>query len=79
MNGDRRSATDDETGARSNIRSNSADDALRLEARSGKLIAIDQKNKTEITLASSAADREVEFRNPVWSPDRSKVLFIEAD
>ena len=79
MTGERRSATDDETGARSNIRRRSADDEIQLEARSGKLIAVDQKNKTEITLASSAADSKVEFRNPVWSPDRSKVLFVEAD
>lgn len=30
-------------------------------------------------IGRNSADREIEFRNPVWSPDRSKVLFVEAD
>jgi dipeptidyl-peptidase-4 len=32
-----------------------------------------------VVLATSSEGREVAYRDPVWSPDGSKVLFVEAD
>ncbi len=52
---------------------------LRLESRDGKLLVIDQTDQSETILASRPNDRDISFRNPSWSPDASKVLFIEAD
>ncbi len=78
--GERRSATleEKETAAKP-ARSATVHGELKLEARAGKLLAVHRENKSEITLASSPDDREIEYRNPLWSPDGSKVLFIEAD
>ncbi len=77
--GERRSATDDDVRAGSTIEQRSVADELELRANDGKLLAVHRENKTEITLASSTNDREVDFRGAVWSPDGSKVLFIESD
>lgn len=77
--GERRSATNDEIAARSNVGRLSADRDFQLETRDDKLTAISQKTKAETTLATSAANREVDFRKPVLSPDGAKVLFVEAD
>ena len=51
----------------------------RLVVREGKLLSVDQNDQTEVLLASSPTDRSVAYRNPVWSPDGSKVVFVEAD
>ncbi|MEQ1826412.1 MAG: hypothetical protein ABL921_10715, partial [Pirellula sp.] len=77
--GERRSASEDDRVTGSNNQSRSVNDEIKIEARSSKLVAVNQKNKTELTLASTPADRKVEFRNPILSPDGSKVLFVEAD
>ena len=77
--GERRASTDDDRGTDSSIGTRSSDAVLRLEARDGKLLAINQKNKTEVALTSSTSDREVDLLNAVLSPDGSKVLFVEAD
>jgi dipeptidyl-peptidase 4 len=77
LTGERRSG--DEAVTRSNIGRRSVNGEYQLEARGGKLCVVHLKDKTEVTLASSPTDREVEFRNHVWSPDGSKVLFVEAD
>lgn len=79
LTGLRRSATEDQVATRSNIGRRSAVGDFQVESRGGKILAINQKNKTEITLATPAADREVDFRKPVLSPDGNKVLFVEAD
>lgn len=79
LTGLRRSATDDQVATRSNNGRQSAVGDLQIEARGGKLLAINQKIKTEVTLATAADNRQVDFRNPVLSPDGSKVLFVEAD
>lgn len=77
--GERRSATEDEVNANSTIEQRSIAGEFELKTSDGKLSSVNRENKTEITLASSTNDREVDFRNPVWSPDGSKVLFVEAD
>ncbi len=77
--GMRRSATSDEVVARSDGERPSVDPEFQLEARDDKLIAVSRKNNGETTLATSAANREVDFRKPVFSPDGAKVLFVEAD
>ena len=52
---------------------------LRLEARRDKIVAVDQSNQQETVLISSSGGRDVAYRDPVWSPDGARVLFIEAD
>lgn len=51
----------------------------RLVTRDAKLLAVDLETREETLLASSSPDRIVEYRNPDWSPDGSRVVFIEAD
>ncbi len=79
LTGSRRTATDDQVATRSNSGRRSAVGDLRIDTRGGKLVAINQKNKAEVTLATAAEGREVDFRNPVLSPDGTKVLFVESD
>jgi dipeptidyl-peptidase-4 len=77
--GERRSATDDEVSINSTVEQRSIAGEFELKVIDGKLSSVNRETKTEITLASSTIDREVDFRNPIWSPDGSKVLFVEAD
>jgi dipeptidyl-peptidase 4 len=77
--GERRSATNDEANNISNSGRRSADGEFRFGVRDGILLSVNQENKTETTLVSSNADREIDVRRPVPSPDGSKVLFVEAD
>ena len=79
LTGVRRSATDDQLVTRTNNERRSAVGDFQVEARGGKLLAINHNNKTEVTLATAADNRQVDFRNPVLSPDGTKVLFVEAD
>ena len=53
--------------------------SLRLEARRDQLVAVDQNNQQETVLISAPAGRDVQYRDPVWSPDGARVVFIEAD
>ena len=77
--GERRVANDGEVAAGSRDEARSAGSEFKLEARDGKLVAVDPKGQTEVVLVSSPEGREVEYRDPAWSPDGSKVLFVEAD
>ena len=77
--GERRSATEDEISGNSTVEQRSIVGEFELKVIDGKLSAVHRENKAEITLASSTNDREVDFRNPIWSPDGSKVLFVEAN
>jgi len=51
----------------------------RLVTQGSQLLAVDLQNQKETLLASGPPDRNVEYRNPVWSPDGSRVLFVESD
>ncbi len=52
---------------------------LRLEARRDRIVAVDQSNQQETILVSGSNERDIEFRDPSWSPNGARVLFIEAD
>lgn len=63
----------------SDRRSLSPSGTHRLVSRDAKLLSIHQEDHTETLLVSGPPGRLVEYRNPVWSPDGSRVAFIEAD
>lgn len=77
--GERRAASETAKVPDSNDGRRSPDGEFRLEARRAQLVAIGQQDQDEIVLAASPSDRDVEYRKPGWSPDGSKVVFIEAD
>jgi dipeptidyl-peptidase-4 len=77
--GERRSATAHEKNERSDSRRPSSNNEFVLKTRGGNLFAVQRENHSETTLVTSPADREIAIRNPVWSPDGSKVLFIQTD
>ena len=77
--GERRILGTEERTADPNAKRPSSQSGFRLESRTSKLVAVDPKNQTEILLVSNASDRTVDYRDPVWSPDGSRVMFIEAD
>jgi len=51
----------------------------RLVVQGSKLLAVDLADRKETLLVSSPTDCTVVYRNPVWSPNGSRVAFIEAD
>lgn len=51
----------------------------RLLTRDAKLLAVNLENQQETLLATGGPGREVEYRDPRWSPDGTRVVFIEAD
>ncbi len=77
--GERRAWKSDERLPDSNRRHVSPKGTHRLVIRDAKLLAVDQENRKETLLASHPPDRKVDYRNPVWSPDGSRVAFVEAD
>lgn len=77
--GERRSATAHDKNERSNSRRQTSNNEFELKTRGGNLFAVQRENQSETTLVSSPGDREIAIRNPVWSPDGSKVLFIQTD
>ncbi len=77
--GTRRTATEEERVVVSNNNLQASRGKTRIENRDGKLLAINETTQQETLLVSSPPDRDVAYRNPRWSPDGSKVLFVEAD
>lgn len=77
--GERRILGTEERTADPNAKRLSSQSGFRLVSRASKLVAVDPKNQTEILLVSNASDRTVDYRDPVWSPDGSRVMFIETD
>ena len=79
QSGDRRAWKADGELPDSEARSLSPRGTHRLVIQGAKLAVVDLENRTETLLASGPADRAIKYRNPVWSPDGSRVAFIEAD
>lgn len=77
--GEKKILGSDEKNADSADKRRSSPNRFRLESRASKLVAVDPETQKEILLVSNTTDRTVEYRDPVWSPDGSRVLFIEAD
>lgn len=77
--GERRAWKSDERLPDSNRRHVSPKGTHRLVTRDAKLLAVDQEHRKETLLASHPPDRKVDYRNPVWSLDGSRVAFVEAD
>jgi len=51
----------------------------RLVIRDTKLLAITLEDQKEALLATGESGRDVEYRTPDWSPDGTRVVFVEAD
>lgn len=77
--GERRAWKADERPLDANRLSLSPDGARRLVVQPGKLVAIDEQSRQETLLASAPPGRDVAYRTPGWSPDGSRVVFIEVD
>ena len=77
--GERRAWKPDEKLSGSDDRGLSPQGTHRLATRGAKLLAINLKNRNEIPLVSSSPDRNVDYRNAAWSPDGTRVVFVEAD
>jgi len=77
--GERRAWKSDEKPPGSDERRLSPKGTHRLVTRDAKLLSVDLENRKETLLASSLPDRNVDYRNPIWSPDGSRVAFVEAD
>lgn len=78
---ERRSATDNQKNENSNCRRqrSKSNNEFELKTRGGNLFAVHRENQSETSLVTSPGNREIAIRNPVWSPDGSKVLFIQTD
>lgn len=77
--GERRPATSADIASRTNPGHSGTIAEFDLETRRGHLRLVNREKESKITLVASPADRETDIRNPQWSPDGSKVLFVEAD
>jgi len=77
--GERRALMPDEKLPISDDRRVSPKGTHRLVAQGETLLAIDQENRKETRLVTGPSGRNVDYRNPIWSPDGSRVAFIEAD
>lgn len=77
--GVRRLASTDQQTASGNDSDGARRGDLRIEARGTGLVVIDHANQRESVLVSNSTGREVRYQNPKWSPDGSRILFVEAD
>lgn len=77
--GERRVLKPDERQPQSDDRSLSPKGTHRLVTQGAKLVAVEQETRKETVLAKGPPGRNVDYRHPVWSPDGSRVAFIEAD
>ncbi len=79
QSGERRALRPDEEIPEQSNKRRASRGTVRLESRASKLVIVDLENKEKTVLVSNASERDIEYRNPAWSPDESRVLFLEAD
>lgn len=77
--GEQRAWTSDDNLLKSEGQQLSPQGKHRLITRDAKLLAVNLENQQETLLVTGESGREVEYRNPSWSPDGTHVVFIEAD
>lgn len=77
--GERRVWTPDEKLPDANRRFLSPNGTHRLVIQRAKLLSVEQQSRKESLLASGPSDRDVDYRQAIWSLDGSRVAFIEAD
>ncbi|WP_044300635.1 S9 family peptidase [Rhodopirellula sallentina] len=73
-----RPATDGEL-LRASDRNVSPDGAQAIESRRGDLVIVDIESDQRTTLVKRPNDRDVRYRDAAWSPDGSKIVFVEYD
>lgn len=57
----------------------SPDGKRRLEFQDRNLVVRDLESGQRTELVACPAGRDIHYRNPTWSPDGNRVLFVEAD
>jgi dipeptidyl-peptidase 4 len=57
----------------------SPDGSKVIEFHERNLFVRDRASGERVALTTQSADREVSYRNPIWSPDGSRVVFVESD
>ena len=57
----------------------SPDGTHRLEFREGNLFSLNLANNQRAQLTRHDAGRDVSYRNPLWSPDGQRIVFLESD
>lgn len=57
----------------------SPDGKLILEFQDSDLFVRNQETGERIRLTQHAAERDVSYRNPTWSPDGQRIVFVESD
>ena len=57
----------------------SPDGKRKLEIRDGNLFVRDLDSKRRIRLTDRPSDRDITYRNPVWSPNGQEISFVEVD
>lgn len=57
----------------------SSDGSKVLEFQDRNLFVHDMVNGQRTRLTSHAAEQDITYRNPLWSPDGSRIVFVESD